>query len=92
MSGLTPPVSDTDHRSGPEGAPATLVEYGDFECPSCGAAYPTVEQVRKKMGKRLRFVFRHFPLTHHARVFVAGTIGQGTREGSRRRTLPAACR
>jgi len=63
VSRLTPPVSEADHRSGPDDAPVTLVEYGDFECPSCGAAYPIVEGVRKKMGARLRFVFRHFPLT-----------------------------
>ena len=63
MSRLTPPVSEADHRSGPDDAPVTLVEYGDFECPSCGAAYPIVEAVRKEMGARLRFVFRHFPLT-----------------------------
>jgi len=63
VSRLTPPVSETDHRSGPDDAPVTLVEYGDFECPACGAAYPNVEIVRQKMGARLRFVFRHFPLT-----------------------------
>ena len=63
MSRLTAPVSGADHRSGADDAPITLVEYGDFECPSCGAAYPTVEVVRRKMGARLRFVFRHFPLT-----------------------------
>ena len=63
MSRLTPPVSDADHRSGPDDAPVTLVEHGDFECPHCGAAYPIVESVRKRMGARLRFVFRHFPLT-----------------------------
>jgi protein-disulfide isomerase len=63
VSGLTPAVSDADHRSGPDDAPVTLVEYGDFECPSCGAAYPIVEEVRRQMGPRLRFVFRHFPLT-----------------------------
>ena len=63
MSGLTPPVSAADHRSGPDDAPVTLVEYGDFECPACGAAYPNVEDVRRKLGARLGFVFRHFPLT-----------------------------
>ncbi|MFY9552805.1 MAG: thioredoxin domain-containing protein, partial [Thermoanaerobaculia bacterium] len=63
MSRLTPPVSEADHRSGPDDAPVTLVEYGDFECPSCGAAYPIVEGVRRRMGSRLRFVFRNFPLT-----------------------------
>ena len=63
MSRLTTPVSEADHRLGPDDAPVTLVEYGDFECPSCGAAYPNVEEVRRKMGARLRFVFRNFPLT-----------------------------
>ena len=63
MSRLTPPVSEADHRSGPDDAPVTLVEYGDFECPHCGAAYPIVEEVRRRMGARLRFVYRYFPLT-----------------------------
>jgi len=63
VSRLTPPVSEDDHRSGPDDAPVTLVEYGDFECPHCGAAYPIVEGVRRRMGARLRFVYRYFPLT-----------------------------
>lgn len=62
MSPLTPPVSDLDHRSGPEGAPVTLVEYGDFECPHCGRAHPIVSAIQRQMGSRLRFVYRHFPL------------------------------
>jgi protein-disulfide isomerase len=63
VSRLTPPVSEADHRSGPDDAPVTLVEYGDFECPICGAAYPHVEEVRRRMGARLQFVYRYFPLT-----------------------------
>jgi len=63
VSRLKTPVAADDHRSGPDDAPVTLVEYGDFECPYCGAAYPIVESVRRTMGTRLRFVFRHFPLT-----------------------------
>jgi protein-disulfide isomerase len=59
---LTAPVTDHDHIRGPVDAPLTLVEYGDFQCPYCGAAYPVVEDVRMKMGESLRFVFRHFPL------------------------------
>jgi protein-disulfide isomerase len=62
MSRLTPPVSETDHRMGPDDAPVTLVEYGDYECPHCGAAHPIVRAVQEVMGPRLRFVFRHFPL------------------------------
>jgi formate-nitrite transporter family protein len=62
MSRLTPPVSNTDHRVGPDDAPITLVEYGDYECPHCGSAHRIVLAVRQRMGQRLRFVFRHFPL------------------------------
>jgi len=60
--GLIPPVGPDDHAQGPPDAPVTLVEYGDFQCPYCGAAYPVVHAVQKAMGKRLRFVFRNFPL------------------------------
>jgi protein-disulfide isomerase len=60
---LTLPVGPRDHIKGPESAPVTLVEYGDFECPQCGAAYPIVGRVIDTFGDRLRFVFRHFPLT-----------------------------
>ena len=61
---LTLPVSeDRDHIQGPADAPVTLVEYGDYECPYCGAAYPIVKEVQARMGERLRFVFRNFPIT-----------------------------
>jgi protein-disulfide isomerase len=60
---LTQPVSARDHAEGPADAPVTLVEYGDYQCPYCGAAYPVVKRVQKKLGKKLRFVFRNFPLT-----------------------------
>ena len=38
------------------------MEYGDYECPYCGLAYPIVKEVRRRLGRRLRFVFRNFPL------------------------------
>lgn len=60
---LTPPVSERDHVAGPADAPITLVEYGDYECPHCGRAYPIVKAVQRSLGSRLRFVFRNFPLT-----------------------------
>ena len=60
---LTPPVNTRDHVAGPPTAPLTLVEYGDFECPYCRQAFPIVKQVQQQLGKDLRFVFRHFPLT-----------------------------
>jgi protein-disulfide isomerase len=59
---LDPPVAPRDHTAGPAGARVTLVEYADFECPSCGAAYGVLEAVRRAFGDNLRLVFRHFPL------------------------------
>lgn len=52
----------TDHIYGPAGAKVTVVEYGDFECPSCYQAYPAVKIMFKHFGDRIRFAFRHFPL------------------------------
>src|SRR5207237_10585652 len=55
---LTEPVTeDRDHIQGAATAPVTLVEYGDYECPYCGAAYPIVKEIQARMGDRLRFVF-----------------------------------
>ena len=61
---LTMPVSEErDHIQGRADAAVTLVEYGDYECPYCGAAYPIIREVQARMGARLRFVFRNFPIT-----------------------------
>ncbi|HEU4507306.1 MAG TPA: DsbA family protein [Pyrinomonadaceae bacterium] len=60
---LSLPVGKRDHILGPEDAPVTLVEYGDYECPYCGAAHSILKEVQRVMGDSVRFVFRHFPLT-----------------------------
>jgi protein-disulfide isomerase len=60
---LTLPVGTRDHAQGPSDAPVTLVEYGDYECPHCGRAYPIVKEVQRRLGSKLRFVFRNFPLS-----------------------------
>lgn len=62
MATLKIPVTAADHIQGDEEAPITLVEYGDYECPHCGHAHPVVKRLQKRFGKRLRFVFRNFPL------------------------------
>jgi protein-disulfide isomerase len=60
---LTLPVSEgRDHLQGPTDAAVALVEYGDYECPYCGAAYPIIKEVQARMGGRLKFVFRNFPI------------------------------
>jgi protein-disulfide isomerase len=61
---ITLPVnSNRDHIQGPSAAPVTLLEYGDYQCPYCGQAYPIIKQVQKHLGNKLRFVFRNFPIT-----------------------------
>jgi protein-disulfide isomerase len=63
MGTLKVPVGPADHIQGDENAACTLVEYGDYQCPYCGRAYPMVKRVQKHFGERLRFVFRNFPLS-----------------------------
>lgn len=50
---------------GPENAPVTIVEFSDFQCPFCGKAKGTVDEVVKQYGDKVRLVFRHFPLSFH---------------------------
>jgi protein-disulfide isomerase len=63
QSHLAKQITETDHIRGPKTALVTLLEYGDYECPFCGRAYPIIEALREAMGDRMLFVFRHFPLT-----------------------------
>src|SRR5215831_4079997 len=60
---ILPVTSDRDHIQGSSTAAVTLVEYGDYECPYCGRAYPVIKEVQKRLGDKLQFVFRNFPLT-----------------------------
>ncbi|MGP8172985.1 MAG: DsbA family protein [Terracidiphilus sp.] len=63
MSKLSIAVSAEDHIQGDPAAECSLVEYGDYECPHCGRAYPIMKRLQKHYGKRLSFVFRNFPLS-----------------------------
>ncbi len=80
---LAVPVGEGDHAQGPTTAPATLVEYGDFECPNCRKAYPIVKEMLRRFGPRLRLVYRHFPLTQlhehaqHAAEVAEAAAAQG---------------
>jgi protein-disulfide isomerase len=71
-SKLIPPVTEKDHSQGPLEAPLELLEFGDYQCPHCGAAYPMIKKIQKKLGKRLKFIFRNFPLSEsHPDAFQA---------------------
>jgi protein-disulfide isomerase len=62
MSKLAIPVTKHDHIQGDLSAACNLVEYGDYECPSCGSVQPVIHQLQKRFGDQLSFVFRNFPL------------------------------
>jgi protein-disulfide isomerase len=75
---LALPVSeDRDHIQGPADAPVTLVEYGDYQCPYCGAAHLVVKRLQDRLEDELRFVFRNFPLTTvHPRAEIAAEAAE----------------
>lgn len=62
MSDLRDPLNANDHVLGPAHAPVTVLEYGDFECPSCKQAAPSVKLLLERFPNRVRFAYRHFPL------------------------------
>jgi len=63
-SKLLLPRAKHDHIQGSIDAPIALVEYGDYECPFCGQAYPIVKAIQERLGDRLCFAFRNFPLAN----------------------------
>lgn len=70
-------VNAADHMLGHVAAPVTLVEYGDYQCPACGAAYPIVHDVLER-NEGLCFVFRHFPLSQvHPLALMAAQVAEG---------------
>lgn len=56
-------ISEKDNVRGNPAANVVVIEYGDFQCPACGAYHPLLQQVEKDMGDKVAFVFRHFPLS-----------------------------
>jgi formate-nitrite transporter family protein len=84
VSQLTPPVSERDHVQGSVEARVTLVEYGDYECPHCGALHPVIGAARKAFGGNLRFAFRHFPLrSSHPHALAAAKAAEAAGEQGR---------
>jgi protein-disulfide isomerase len=57
-----PPISATDWAEGNPNAKVTLIEYGDFECPACGAYFPLIQQILTDDSSTIYFAFRNFPL------------------------------
>ena len=68
---LKPAIDDKTRIRGGKEAKYTLVEYSDFQCPYCAGAYRTVEELRKRHGNDLRFIYKHLPLPFHAQAMPA---------------------
>lgn len=65
-------VTENSPKKGPVDAKVTVVEFGDFECPSCGSLHPVLKQLEEKYkDQSVQFVFRHFPLAQHEHAFAA---------------------
>lgn len=81
---LLDPPAGYDHVRGPDDAPVTLVEYGDYECPYCGKAQQVLAELAGRYGDRLRLVFRHFPLTDlHPRAIPAALLAEAASDAGR---------
>ena len=65
-------VQEDSATIGPKDAKVTFVEFGDFQCPSCGSLHPILKDVKEKYkDQSVRFMFRHFPLPQHEHAFLA---------------------
>ena len=56
-------IANAVNASGPENSPVTIVEFSDLQCQACRASWPQVESLRQKYPDKIRFIYRHFPLT-----------------------------
>jgi protein-disulfide isomerase len=70
------PIEIPEHTAtfGPADAAVTIVEFSDFECPYCSRAVPAVDELKKRYGDKVRFAFRHFPLSFHPRARPAAKV------------------
>jgi protein-disulfide isomerase len=74
---LHPPVNNKDHIQGKATAVIELVEYGDYQCPHCGHAYPILKNIQRSLGADLKFIFRNFPLSEaHPDAFNAALAAE----------------
>jgi protein-disulfide isomerase len=80
----TPPVFKiaTDNRPsrGKADAPITIVEFTDFQCPSCARTQPILEQLLTEYGDKVRLVIRDFPLDRHQNAFIAAQAAEAAKE------------
>ena len=69
-------IEDNSEKSGPTDAKATIVEFGDFQCPACGVFHPILKKLLSDYSGKIQFVFRHFPLSIHANAQLAARAAE----------------
>ncbi|MEK7581634.1 MAG: thioredoxin domain-containing protein [Patescibacteria group bacterium] len=69
-------IDGAKHFKGDPGAPVTIVEFGDLQCPACQAAQPIVRKIEEKYSQNIYFVFRHYPLTIHKNSEIAAKASE----------------
>src|SRR6185436_12129888 len=70
------PGADPPHTLGPATAPVRIEEFGDFECPPCGAFHPILKQMRQEYGDKLFITFREYPLPTHEHAIPAASAAE----------------
>lgn len=79
FSGDAKQIQSDDHVRNGKDKLVTLIEYGDFQCPTCGAYYPVIKELEASHGEQVSFVFRHFPLiTIHPNAFSASRAAEAS--------------
>ena len=77
VSTQTSAITPSDHLHGAAGSAVSLIEYGDFQCPACGAYEPLVQQLYTQYGNKVQFVFRNFPLIQvHQNAMIAAQAAE----------------
>src|SRR3989344_4276706 len=71
-------ITSESAKRGPEQAKVTIVEFGDYECPACGAVHPETEKLYEEYKDRVKFVFRHYPLPQHKNAFNASRAAEAS--------------
>ncbi len=60
--------------------PVTIVEFGDFQCPACGYAFPNIEKILSDYEGKVKLVFRHFPLDQHKNAMIASEVAESAEQ------------
>ncbi len=71
-------VRPDSNRTASKSAKVTLVEFGDYQCPACGASHPIVEQLLKEYEGKVNFVFRNYPLPMHPNAMIAAVAAEAS--------------